>query len=93
MILQTLINPTRSRLLIVLCLTAAITQTSGAFSPRSEDELRLMSDLMTHQNSIDDTDLHASKSSEVAASFRSLVDPNGRYGDVWEAVGREARSK
>ena len=50
------------------------------------------------ENEIEDSDFGPKKTSSestatTVAQFRSLVDPGDRYGDVWEAVGRGARSK
>jgi hypothetical protein len=53
----------------------------------------LIDDNLIDDNPIDEPSKSAKLASEAAASFRSLVDPNDDYRDVWHEVGRRARAK
>jgi hypothetical protein len=53
----------------------------------------LIDDNLIDDSPIDEPSKSAKLASEAAASFRSLVDPNDDYRDVWHEVGRRARAK
>ena len=79
--------------LLFLLLSIGTTMTSSVF-PAYHGEPGFEPGFSIRENTIDDSTMESLKTSSAAvAQFRSLVDPEDRYQDVWEAVGRGARSK
>ena len=90
----------RVSLQICLCSLTLLVSSALGMSPGVEKLNYMTNDdynTMSQQNEIDDLNFlplkPSSRTFAAVSSLRSLVDPNGQYGDVWQAVGRQARQK
>ena len=85
--------------ILLFCLAVLVGSAHG-LSPGVEKLNYMTNDdynTMSQQNEIDDLNFlplkPSSRTYAAVSSLRSLVDPNDQYGDVWQAVGRQARQK
>ena len=90
----------RVSLHISLCSLTLLVSSALGMSPGVEKLNYMTNDdynTMSQQNEIDDLNFlplkPSSRTYAAVSSLRSLVDPNDQYGDVWQAVGRQARQK
>ena len=89
-----------THIIALLSVTVFISSSLASTQPGVE-KLNFMTNedyyTMSQQNEIEDSNSESVKPSsrtfEAVSSLRSLVDPSDQYGDVWQAVGRQARQK